>query len=69
MTQPAKLIPRGSRLQWACPCCGRTLGEVYDDQVTVKAGERMLTFPVSAPVRQVCPRCGSESVVTTDRVA
>lgn len=63
MCRPAKLIARGAHQQWSCPCCGRTLGEVYDDRVVVKAGERILSFPASAPVEQTCPRCGTVSAV------
>ena len=63
MCESAKLVRRGTHLQWACPCCGRTLGEVYDDRVVVKAGERLLTFPDTAPVEQTCPRCGTISAV------
>lgn len=69
MTQDAKLVARGRHLSWQCPCCNRTLGEVYDDRVTVKAGERMLIFPVDAPVIQLCPRCGSTSTLRKDDVA
>lgn len=69
MAQTAKLVARGRRLSWTCPCCGRTLGEVYDDRVTVKAGERMLIFPVDAEVEQVCPKCGNTSTLRKDDVA
>lgn len=58
----ANLVARGRHVVWKCPCCGRTLGEVYDDRVTVKAGDRMLVFPLSAPVEQHCSRCGTISV-------
>ena len=63
--QGARLVARGRHRVWSCPCCGRTLGEVYDRKVVVKAGERILTFPDDAPVSQVCPRCGTESMAHT----
>lgn len=63
MSEAAKLVQRGAHQQWACPCCGRTLGEVYDGRVVIKAGERMISFPVDAGVDQHCPRCGTVSTV------
>ena len=59
--QEAKLVARGRHRTIMCPSCGRTLGEVHDDQVTIKAGERFIKFPMDAPVTQVCPKCGAES--------
>lgn len=69
MCEPAKLVRRGVHLQWSCPCCSRTLGEVYDDRVVVKAGDRMLVFPTTARVQQHCPKCGTVSAVTSECVA
>lgn len=69
MTQDAKLVARGRRLSWQCPCCNRTLGEVYDDRVTVKAGDRMLIFPLSAEVDQHCPKCGTVSTARKEGAA
>lgn len=66
MVERAKLVDRGRHQVWACPCCDRTLGEVYGDKVTVKAGERLITFPLDAEVQQHCPRCGSVSSVRKD---
>lgn len=67
--QTATLVARGRHRVWQCPCCTRTLAEVYDDRVTVKAGDRLLIFPLTAPVVQICPRCGSESMVRLEQVA
>lgn len=68
-TQAAALVARGRHRVWQCPCCGRTLGEVYDDRVTVKAGDRMLVFPLSAPVEQHCSRCGTISMADKETAA
>lgn len=69
VTQNAKLVARGRKHVWSCPTCGRTLGEVYDDQVTVKAGDRLLIFPLTAPVEQTCPKCGTVSAAVRDDAA
>ena len=69
MVAAARIVPRGRHEAVLCPCCGRTLGEVYDDHVTVKAGERMLIFPVTADVRQLCPKCGTESRIHKETAA
>ena len=69
MCEPAKLVQRGTRRQWACPCCDRTLGEVYDDRVVVKAGDRLIVFTVHANVEQTCPKCGTVSAVMTPECA
>ena len=63
MTRPAKITARGAHQQWQCPCCNRTLGEVFADRVVVKAGDRMITFPADAPVVQTCPKCATESAL------
>lgn len=63
MTKPAKLTSHGAHQRWACPCCNRTLGEVYGDRVVVKAGERLISFPRSAQVNQTCPSCATESAI------
>lgn len=60
----ARVVSRAGRDVWLCPRCDRTLGEVYGDKVTVKAGDRLLRFPISADVEQTCPRCGAVSAVT-----
>lgn len=63
MTRPAKIKVRGAHQSWQCPCCNRTLGEVFTDRVVVKAGDRMISFPTDAPVEQVCPRCSETSAL------
>lgn len=69
MVQAARLVVRG-RHQWVkCPTCDRTLGEVYDGTVTIKAGERIIVHPLDAPVDQHCPRCGQISTARKDAAA
>lgn len=63
MTSAATLKPRGRKMVWSCPTCGKTLGEVYDGLVVVKADDRIITFPMDAPVNQTCPKCAEVSVI------
>lgn len=63
MTLEAKLVQCGAHRVWRCPCCDTTLGEVYDDRVTVRTGGRLIMFAVTAPVEQVCPKCGTSSAM------
>jgi len=69
MTRPATIAARGAHRQWKCPCCGRTLGEVFADRVVVKTGDRMISFPVDAPVVQTCPKCATESALNREEAA
>lgn len=69
VVKAASLVARGRHRVWACPGCGRTLGEVYDDTVTVKAGERIIVFPIDAGVEQHCPKCGTVSTAKKEQVA
>lgn len=66
MTKPALLKPRGLKVIWLCPSCRRTLGEIYEGTVIVKWDDRILTFPQSAPVHQVCPNCATESLIQVE---
>lgn len=69
MTQTAKLVQRGTHLVWRCPCCDRVLGEVHGDRVTVKAGDRLVSFNVQADAEQICPRCGTVSTARKETAA
>lgn len=71
MTLAAKLVQRGAHRVWACPCagCGRTLAEVYDDRVVVKAGDRLISFHINDAVEQTCPRCASVSRIEREDTA
>lgn len=70
MVQAARLVVRGRHRVWTCPTCGRTLGEVYDDnKVVIKAGDRIIVHPMNAGVEQLCPRCGTVSTAVDDDAA
>ena len=61
MSKSAGVEQKGAHRVWRCPRCSRTLGEVYSGRVVIKAGDRYITFPVSAPVSQTCPKCSEVS--------
>lgn len=58
-------MERGSRV-WRCPSCGRMLGEIRDDTVVIKSGDRYLVILLTSAQRQRCPnpRCGEWSELT-----
>ena len=69
MVQAAKLVSHGAHVHWKCPTCNRTLGEVFERKVIVKAGDRLISFDTSAAVEQVCPRCSEISMIVREENA
>ena len=67
---PATIVTRNGRRWWRC-ACGRTLGEVHDDRVIIKAGDRWLVLLLTAPITQRCPNpaCGAWSTIGEDVAA
>lgn len=56
--QPASIVAEAGRLWWKCPCCGRTLAELKDGRVVIKAGDRLLVATVTETMAQKCPARG-----------
>lgn len=46
---------------WKCDACGRTLGEIVDQRVVIKFGDRRLSLPVVPGLDQTCPKCGKQN--------
>lgn len=70
-SQPACIVTRRGRRWWRCPACRRTMGEVRDGVVLVKAGDRMLVLTIGPRVAQRCPNpaCGAWSTIGEDVAA
>lgn len=62
LTRPATIETRQNRQWWTCPCCRKTLAEVFPDRVVIKVGDRRVTVAGDV-VKQACPGCGAESQI------
>lgn len=64
---PARIVERQGRQWWLCPVCAKTLAEVIGDRIVIRVHERVIGMARAKTPDQVCPQCGTHSVL--DEVA
>lgn len=63
---PARVETSQGRTGLKCPVCGKTLAELHDQKVVIKAGQRYIIFALTNDAVERCPdqRCGADSLVS-----